>query len=295
MICTVGIPASGKSTWAREHVKTYPEFIRVERDIIRTVAFTDSGNPWDYKITKAKEKAVTQIHTDQIRVALRKGLSVIVSDTNLNPKTRHTLTDLGQEFQISVEFKTFDTPLHQAIKWNDKRATRVPDSVLIRMEQKMRKWHGKFVQDPQDLLHNLPISCVIMDIDGTLANMRGVRGPFEWSRVGEDQVIQHVADYAKFIYTEGNHDLVIFSGRDGSCRNQTEDWLDEHQIYYDGLHMRGAGCSVNDSILKEQLYMDHLHGRYRVDHVVDDRKQVCMMWESMGFRVMNCGGFLSDF
>jgi predicted kinase len=259
------------------------------------VAFTASGNTLDYRSTKDKEEAVTQIHTDQLRIALRKGQSVIVSDTNLNPKTRAALIGIGEEFKISVEFKTFDIPLHQAVKWNDKRINRVPDSVMIRMEQAMRKWQGKFVQEPQDLIHNRPISCVIMDIDGTLANMRGIRGPFEWSRVGKDKVIQHVADYAKFIYTEGNHDLVIFSGRDGSCRRQTEDWLDEHNIYHDTLYMREAGCSVNDSVLKERLYMDHIHGRYLVDHVVDDRKQVCMMWESMGFRVMNCGGFLSDF
>jgi predicted kinase len=295
MICTVGIPASGKSTWAREHVKAYPKFIRVERDIIRTVAFTDSGNILDYKFTKAKEESVKLIHTDQIRTALWKGQSVIVSDTNLNPKTRAALIGIGEEFKISVEFKTFDTPLHQAVKWNDKRVNRVPDSVMINMEQKMRKWQGKFVQDPQDLVHNRPISCVIMDIDGTVANMKGIRGPFEWSQVGEDKVIQHVADYARFIYTEPNHDLVLFSGRDGSCRNLTEDWLGENGIHYDALHMREAGCNVNDTILKEQLYMDHIHGRYLVDHVVDDRKQVCMMWESMGFRVMNCGGFLSDF
>jgi hypothetical protein len=134
-----------------------------------------------------------------------------------------------------------------------------------------------------------------MDIDGTLADMRGIRGPFEWSRVGEDKVIEHVAEYARFIYTDANHDLILFSGRDGSCREQTEDWLDDNNIFYDALHMRPAGSDINDSILKENLYMEHLHGNYIVDHVVDDRAQVCKMWESMGFRVMNCGGFLSDF
>jgi hypothetical protein len=134
-----------------------------------------------------------------------------------------------------------------------------------------------------------------MDIDGTLADMRGIRGPFEWDRVGEDKVIEHVAEYARFLWSGGNHDLVLFSGRDGSCRAQTEDWLAEHNIGYDQLHMRPAGSTINDSILKERMYMDHLHDGFFVDHIVDDRAQVCKMWQSMGFRVMNVGGFTSDF
>jgi hypothetical protein len=169
---------------------------------------------------------------------------------------------------------------------------------MIHMERKMRQYLGKFVQTPESRLRaqkTHPFSCVIMDIDGTLADMRGIRGPFEWSRVGEDKVIEHVADYARFLYSDVKYDLILFSGRDGSCREQTEDWLAEHNIGYDGLYMRPAGSTINDSTLKEQMYMDHLHKGFRVDHVVDDRQSVVRMWQSMGLKVLDVGNGTSDF
>lgn len=299
MIITVGIPGCGKSTWAKQLVKDNPEFVQSERDILRASRlYTPSGNLWDYKFSRGKENDITARQEDQIRLALTSGRSVVVSDTNINEGTRHRLTRIATGYDITPEFEVFDVPFHQALKWNAKRSNSVPESVMIRMERNMREYMGKYVQtDKVREKHEkaLTRSCVIMDIDGTLANMRGIRGPFEWDRVGEDKVIEHVADYAAFLYNNERHDLILFSGRDGSCREQTEEWLLNHAVPYKELHMRPEGSTINDSILKEQMYMDVLHDRYLVDHVVDDRKQVCMMWESMGFRVMNVGGFLADF
>jgi len=296
-ICTVGIPGCGKSTWAKNYMLESKDSLAIiERDIIRAGYHTATKNLWDYKYSKAKEQAVTAQQEADIRFHLECGHSVIVSNTNLNPGTRNRLEAIAAEFNLQVQYEVFDIPLYQAMKWNLRRPDKVPESVLINMQKKMRQYLGKYVQtdrEQETLQH--PRSCVIMDIDGTLADMRGIRGPFDWDRVGEDKVIQYVADYASFIYTELKHDLIIFSGRDGICRGQTEAWLDEHQIYHDGLYMRPEGSTENDSIIKETLFNEHIKGVYTVDHIVDDRKQVCVHWESMGFRVMNVGGFTSDF
>lgn len=70
---------------------------------------------------------------------------------------------------------------------------------------------------------------IIVDIDGTLAKMNG-RGPFDWHRVGEDDInkaVQLVVVLASLHYK-----VVIFSGRDSVCRAETIVWLRKHNIPY---------------------------------------------------------------
>jgi len=297
MIITVGIPGCGKSKWGREQEEAGDNIVVVERDIIRAQSHTESGNKWDYKFSKAKEKHVTKFQEAQIRNILSAGLTVIVADTNLNPGTRNRITAIANEYGIEAQTEVFDVPFHKCLKWNANRPDHVPESVMIRMEQGMRKYMNKYVQTPEgrEQEGHMAHSCVIMDIDGTLADMKGLRGPYDWQNVHLDRPIKHVVDYARYIVNNTFHDLIIFSGRDSECRYKTAQWLKDHGINYDELYMRPEGSTINDSILKEQMYMDHVHDIYNVDHIVDDRKQVCLMWESMGFRVMNVGGFLSDF
>lgn len=297
IVATIGIPGCGKSTWADKFLLESPEFIQTERDIIRAGNFTETGNRWDYKYTKTKESKVTEMQDIEIREALIYGSSVVISDTNLNPKTRTHLTVLAQEFGIEIEWIPFDVPLHQAVKQNLRRPEHVPESVLINMERNMRQYLGKYVQTPELRLQERKYlsSCVLVDIDGTLADMKGIRGPFEWDKVHLDKPRQFVVDYVKYLWNHTYHKIIIFSGRDSSCRLLTRRWLLEHGIHHHELHMRPEGSQINDSILKEDLFKQHILGKYTIDHIVDDRKQVAMHWESMGFNVMNVGGFLADF
>jgi len=116
---------------------------------------------------------------------------------------------------------------------------------------------------------------IIVDIDGTLAKMNG-RGPFEWHRVGEDNVNDPVRKMVNAYADKAQ--VIIFSGRDGSCREQTELWLALNNIRYDALFMRPAGNFEKDNIIKRRLYDQNIAGKYDIDFVVDDRNQVVDMW-----------------
>ena len=177
-VITVGIPASGKSTYARE-LEATGKWYRSERDLIRAQNFTETGNIHDYKYTKQREKEVTALQEANIREAVDHGYNIVVSDTNLNRQTRNRLGNLGREMGLEVLVKVFDTPLYQCVKRNAKRDKSVPESVLIRMEGDLRKYLGKYHQDIYRGIEDKLPSCVIVDIDGTLANMRGIRGPFD--------------------------------------------------------------------------------------------------------------------
>ena len=64
---------------------------------------------------------------------------------------------------------------------------------------------------------------IIVDIDGTLAIMKD-RGAYEWGKVGNDELNQPVAQAVSALRNMGNT-VILLSGRDGSCRKETEQSL----------------------------------------------------------------------
>lgn len=289
---TVGIPASGKSHYAikRRHYDINPKTYVSERDEIRSEHFCKFGDLNNYKFSKAKEKKVTEIQEDLIRKAISRGFNVIVSDTNLNKSTRDRLEQLSRLLGIEPTYKLFKTPLATCIKRNAKRHHTVPESVLIRMQKKMREYCGEFVQGENvDCLTEV----VIFDIDGTLAKMNG-RSPFEWHRVYEDLPRREVVNYNKLL-TRANQRVIVLSGRDSVCRLETERWLIDNGVGYAELFMRPEGDNNPDWQIKEELFDKHIKGRYYVSHIVDDRKMMVEHWQSMGFSVFDVGNGISDF
>lgn len=126
---------------------------------------------------------------------------------------------------------------------------------------------------------------VIFDIDGTLA-LRGDRDPYAWDQVGQDHPNTAVVELAHTLIVANRHVLVVVSGRDEVCRPQTEKWLTDHEIFYDVLLMRPRKDNRKDSIIKRELYEQHIAGRYDVAFTVDDRQQVVDTWREMGLTCM---------
>jgi hypothetical protein len=129
---------------------------------------------------------------------------------------------------------------------------------------------------------------VLVDIDGTLALRTGDRSPYDWDRVGEDEPNPPVIELVQTIRAAGRHRIILMSGRDEVCRWQTEMWLGAQQVPYDDLFMRAPKDNRKDSIVKKELYDQHVRGLYDVAFVVDDRAQVVAMWRSLGLTVLQC-------
>jgi len=121
--------------------------------------------------------------------------------------------------------------------------------------------------------------CIIVDMDGTWAKL-GDRNPYDESRCHLDPVHEAV-DFtigALVLANPGLH-VVVMSGRDeGRGRAGTERWLGERTTRHSELHMRSAGDTRSDSIVKRELYEAHVLGRYNVKLVLDDRDQVVDLW-----------------
>jgi hypothetical protein len=88
---------------------------------------------------------------------------------------------------------------------------------------------------------------------------------------------------------------IIMSGRDSICRNDTEQWLKENGIHFDHLYMRSEGDMRKDSIVKLELFENHIRGKFKVLAVFDDRPQVVREWNRLGLKVIACADQMKEF
>jgi histidinol phosphatase-like enzyme len=133
----------------------------------------------------------------------------------------------------------------------------------------------------------------LVGMDGTLAKMVN-RGPFEWSKVGQDEVVEDVARMFN-AYKAMGYKMIVMSGRDGICRSHTWDWLERHDLRPCLLLMRKEGDMRKDSEIKRELFFEHVAHQFNVCGVVDDRKQMIREWQLIGLTVFNVGDAHEEF
>ena len=126
VLILIGVPASGKSTWSLDFVRTNPDWVRVSRDDFR---FMLKGQPvCDPKI----ESLINTLQDTVILDSLAKGLNVVIDNTNLKKKYIEHFAKLVQPY-ASVEFQVFDISLNEALERDEAREKKVGKEVLERM------------------------------------------------------------------------------------------------------------------------------------------------------------------
>jgi len=291
-----GLPASGKTT----HAKALEDkgWVRVEKDEIRkdTRLFKDG----EYNHKRGDEGIVLKERNRLIREVLSRGISVVSSDTNLNPKHVTGISAIAREFGATVEQKDFlDVPLAELIARDSARENGVGEQVIRKM------FHDNFIELPTFHKHKdgLPWA-VWVDIDGTLTANTSLkkRSPYDFAKVGSDDpnlfvmalidglnVINHAND--SHPYT-----IFIFSGREDYCRPQTEDWLDRHDVEYDKLVMRETKDGRPDDVVKLEMFNEHIEGKFNCLGVIDDRMRVSQMARDvLGLNVLQVGDTKYEF
>ena len=284
MYITVGVSGSGKTTWANDLVFTsrlYEEtVVKIERDEIRKTIV--GYKP--HKMSKRVEKETTEIALKIFRMALESNLSVVISDTNLNESIRNEWIERGKENGYHIVIKTFSTTLEECIKRDKERAFSVGMSVIMRQWKMYVKYMNMHTYKQNVDLPN----CVIVDIDGTVAEM-GDRKPFDWKNVGSDTPRDIVVRLVENLAVDNK--IVFMSGRDSICREETLTWISNNIncCNYD-LFMRPEGDYRKDTLVKEELYLKNIAGKYNIQAVFDDRPSVVRMWHSLNIPNVFCVG-----
>lgn len=292
-IITVGISASGKSTWAKEYVTKHTNTRCLERDQVRKqIVCAKKGIPpdlfqwkdWNWKW----EEDVSRYINDGLELASQIGQTIILSDTNLNPKYREKLIQKLEQAGYEVKIKEFPVSLETAWKRDESRPCSVGREVIYKQYLQWLEYKGTEKHTHQE---GLP-STVLVDIDGTLAHMAG-RSPSDWSKVGEDSVDITVRSVVNSL--SPSTFITLLSGRDSVCREATVKWLYDNNVEYNNLYMRKEGDSRSDVIVKKELFDEHIKGKYNVLYAIDDRPKVCRLWRELGIKVLQVGDPHTEF
>ena len=131
IIVLQGIPASGKSTWARQWVSEDPEHrVRFNSDDIRNML----GVYW----VPSREGLINNIYNTFIHNAMFGRYDIVLDNMNLNKKTLDEIekevrdfNKLSMDFEYQIEYKSFlDTPLEVCIERDSKRETAIGEKAI---------------------------------------------------------------------------------------------------------------------------------------------------------------------
>lgn len=291
LIMCIGLPGSGKSTWALEQVeKSGWTWVRVNKDDIRKELGMTRAS-----FKREQEFAVIDHRDHRIITALKAGQTVISDDTNFGKKHPKRLEDIAYHCGAEFEIKDFtDVPVETCIERDSTRDgdARVGKNVIWGMAENYLGY--KRPEDPSVAPYvnddTLP-GAVICDLDGTAA-IHNNRGPFDFEKCDTDLPNPAVRACLWAMAVDGVQ-IVYLSGRDDIVQDKTQQWLADHQFPTGPLYMRKTGDNRKDCIMKAELFDKEIRGKFRVLFCLDDRDQVVKLWRDMGLACfqVNYGAF----
>jgi len=304
-----GLPASGKSTWAKEQIlKSHGRTKMVNKDDLRALL---DVNKW----TRDNEKFVLKVRDSIIGEAMSKGLDVIVDDTNLSPKHISHITVIVEiwnktgveaemltdgrikhtQYTVEVNDSFLQVPYKECVKRDLARPNSVGEKVIRGM------WL-QYIYKAEKLTQNKELPHVIVcDLDGTLC-LFGKNNPFERDFSKDicsepvKQIIRMVCNPVPNMFN-GNK-IIFLSGRNSKYEKVTIDWIDKNvfdlheslaglELEKYKLYMRKEGDSRSDMIVKNEMFEEFIKDKYYVDFILDDRKSVKALWVTKGLFVLD--------
>ena len=147
----IGIPGSGKSTWAKK-MQEEQGACWVSRDKIRFQYIKDEDDYFAY------EERVFDEFVEEIQNAIYDKFPIIIADaTHLNLKARNKVLRRLSLLGTRVEFVYFNVDLQTALERNAQRQgrARVPDSVIMNMQKSIQLPMDVLVLNEKGELHDL--------------------------------------------------------------------------------------------------------------------------------------------
>lgn len=281
-----GLPASGKTTMAREMVRASGSQGRINRDDLRAMLFNSEWTGKREEVVVACEKAIA-------RVLFEHDMSAVVDDTNLTSRHRDMWSGFTSEAGQHFETINLGTNMATCIDRDSKRNPGVGRPVIekLALQAGLIEWGDK------------PI--VIVDLDGTLADgshrehlVTGEKKDWNayFALCGGDKPIEIVFRWVQELSKD--HTICVVSGRSDAFWRQTSMWFLEmawagFPLRFDHIFMRAASDKRPDTMVKAD-FLKHMP-KEKIAMVIDDRPSVIRMWRENGLKVIPVRGACEEF
>lgn len=286
-----GCPASSKSTYCRELMAKEPNrYKRINNDDLRSA--------FDFGVySPENEKIIRKTRDFLLKECLIAGFDILHDNVNAGSKNYDEIIKVVKDLNLDVEVKEvpFFIELEEAIERDSKREgkAKVGAEVIKKFWKQLGGTNFKNYVPKNDVFYKrevIPViqdsslsKALICDLDGTLAIFGNKRSPFCAKNCDLiDEINPPVAKTVELYYANG-HNIIFCSGREDQYQPETRRFIEKYlpNISYQ-LFMRKTGDFRKDSVIKEEIYRNNIEGKYYVDLILDDRKQVVSCWRSLG-------------
>lgn len=311
-----GLPASGKSTHAKQWVSEDPDArIRINYDDMRLAWF---GPEW--KFNRKDEDRIKAAAKDQVCKAINAGLSVVIDNTNLSANVRRGWEVLAKSLGAEVIEHELDTPAYLCVQRDLARKDRAGGRVGRAVIERMALFYGLIDWS------EYPDEFVIVDLDGTVADCQhrlgyltptikahkldctaivtthesgrcpqcGVKATKDWVAFHADDEIAKDTPYSRMVdlvwfLLEAGHNILFITGRGTESGIATEEWLYKHFQFFRTstrchLFMRQGADHRPDTEIKKEIL--DLLPKNRIAYVLEDRDRVVEMYRAEGLTVL---------
>jgi predicted kinase len=129
----IGVPGSGKSTWAKRSLVECPQMQLISTDAIRGLLFGDQGIQGSWLL-------IWQEIQRQLQQAIILRKTTIFDATNAQSAHRREVIALARDLGFREIIGIWaDTPVWLCLARNQKRHRQVPEEVILRMHRQLRE------------------------------------------------------------------------------------------------------------------------------------------------------------
>lgn len=289
LVMAKGLPASGKSTWAKEFVNGKKDWVRVNNDDLQMMMFGAA-------FAKDRGDFLDKARRHLVDFFMNQHMNIVIDNTNLHPKQEQYYREIvalwNMQYhstatpQYVFHIKDFtDVSVNECLKRNRERAHPIPDKVIYDMYNSYLKTEVPALKQDK----TLP-KAIVVDLDGTMSLIT-TRSPHDLTRVYEDNVNQPIVELVRIMQKTG-HTIFFISGREQVAYEATVKWLaDKAQFevgsYY--LFLRPNKDPRPDTQFKKDVFEQELKGKYYVDFWIEDRwRMTNAVRNELGITCLQC-------